>query len=541
MNVDTALVPESSFADLNTVIRDTCNRFSRITGWTLTFQPAEDELADFLEQRLHEDESCFWHSRVCSGYGTLGLMSIGRGRSNGPGPAENGSPRLRSRLRRASFPLPEACDAAEVVVRLLNQIATRAQVLELSDANRSGMHAKFDRNAQRRLDVLRFLSGYDAVAVFVAEEQVLNLVATSGLEPEQIPVNRRSLENESTDQQAIDSGRSVVVSRGRLLPAGFHHAVCLPLDRRSKDLGTVWFYSCRSDRPSDSIRQAQSLAGRFAGTFDDLAVQRIAADNSEMRRELRQLARIQKAAEHESPPADEQLDYSWHSAGHSEVNGDLCEYLSLDEHRTFVAVGDACGHGLPAAVITTTVRGCLRCLIQLDNHPSPGEILGILGNALTTTTPTYMFMTLLLGVVDTKEKTFRYASAGHPSPVVMRTDGSFGMLDGSGLLLGVMEGAEYQDRETPFEPGDVIVGFSDGITEARSESDVMFNVDGIRDAIRETDSETESATLVQLIISAVRSHSGSELPDDASVVVLRHRPVAQQIDVSSESQDAVQV
>ena len=235
--------------------------------------------------------------------------------------------------------------------------------------------------------------------------------------------------------------------------------------------------------------------------------------------------RIQKVSECTEPPRDQSLEYSFFSKGKSEVNGDLCEHTSIDEHRTFFAIGDACGHGLPAAVITSTVRGCLRCLIQEENsEPSLSGVLRSIGNAITTTTPTYMFMTLLVGIIDTQKNTLQYANAGHPAPLLLKADGTTELLNGNGLLLGVMKDAEYEDFQTTIDAGDTLVAFSDGITEARNEQKELFQSTGVVKAIENAVGPgTTTDELVNAVLETAKEHSSDEFPDDATLLVLRRR------------------
>ncbi len=522
-DVTSALVTDSGFSDLNAVLRDTCNRFSRVTGWLLTFQRAEGELADALEQRLKLDDETYWYARIRSGYSTIGMLSIVRNR-NAVTSAEHAvlpeETQLTSRLRRLVFPLADACDAAEIIVNLLNQIATRSQILSISERSENPITG-CDRNARHRLDVLRFLSGHDAVALFLLEDGELRLSAASGIRNELMPEPHRMPEEENVDALAMKGQEALVVDgKNKLVPDGYDQAICLALDRRKQHLGTLWFYS-REGQSTERIEQTVSLAGRFAATFDDMAVLRIAKDNTDLRRDLRMLRRIQDAAALETP-RDLTLDVGHFSQPHSEVNGDLYEQLALDEHRTFFAIGDACGHGLPAAVITSAVRSCLRCLtIESETPPGMSDLLRVIGNAITSTTPTYMFMTLFVGIVDSKNNRLSYSTAGHPSPIVIRDSGDSDSLPGNGLLLGVMRNADYFDFDVAFGPGDTLIAYSDGLTEARNQGKELFQTEGISKAVKRQGHASSSNQLVDAIVNDAIAHSETGFPDDVTLLVVK--------------------
>ena len=517
VEVTSALVSGCGFADFNSVLRDTCNRFTRVTGWLLTFQRAEGELAEALESRLRLDDEVFWYSPIQSGYSTVGILSIVRQ----PAIRSNQSEKVRvSRLKRIVFPLADACDAAEIIANLLNQIATRSQILEIS--GRPELTAEqTDHNTQHRLDVLRFLSGHEGVAIFVQKSGTLKLSLTSGIESELVPQHTRVLGEDSVDALAMHGSEALVAgSKLDLVPSGFAQAICLPLDRRHRDLGTLWFYS-RDQHTSERIEHTVTLAGRFAGTFEDMAAVRVAEDNSELRQDLRLLRRIQDAAALEDP-LDQLLQMGHISISKSEVNGDLCEQLAIDDHRTFIAIGDACGHGLPAAVINSAVRSCLRCLTSETPEPPPmSELLRIVGNAISTTTPTYMFMTLFVGIIDSRQNKLFYSTAGHPAPLLSRAGHSAAAIPGSGLLLGVMKDADYFDLEIDFGPGDILVAFTDGITEARNESKELWGETGVVLAIETAPATAGAQETVDHVMEQARRFSFEAFPDDVTVLVAK--------------------
>lgn len=500
--VDSALVPGDPFADFRTIVRDTCSRFTTTTGWNLTFIPAEAEDAAALEYRLRQDSSCFWYECIRAGSATIGVLTISRRRTQVPA----------ERLRKMVLSLSDACDVAEIAARLLNQIVTRCRALDLAGADS-------DFDAQHFSDALRSLSGFDAVAVFVRGSHGLRPEVASGIDIVDLPQIDEGETSEPSGDGVLFGRRTVVLQEpSRWLPQSFRSALGVALDRRNAGLGTVWFYS-RADRGITSIEadRAASLAGRFSVIFDGAAAERLRHDNTVHRRELELLAFIQQAGRCDPVTRDPSLDTACFLHNHTAVGGDLFEIISLDEHRTVVAVGDACGHGLPAAVITSTVRGCLRCLVREDrSDPAPAAILQTISHALNSATPTYMFMTMFLGLINTRTNTIRYASAGHPPPMLIGE--TLRQLDGRGLLLGVTNDAEYAVRAGPFHPNETLVLFTDGVTEAKAGRGEPFDLEHAAVSAQQTTREAEP--FLAQVLKDLKRHVG-DLTDDATLAVVR--------------------
>ncbi|MEZ6045387.1 MAG: PP2C family protein-serine/threonine phosphatase [Planctomycetaceae bacterium] len=153
-----------------------------------------------------------------------------------------------------------------------------------------------------------------------------------------------------------------------------------------------------------------------------------------------------------------------------ELGGDLFELLPLDEYRTLIAVGDASGDSVPAAMIMSTVRGALRSLARLpvEDLMSPEELMARVNNVLYDLTPSHQFMSMLIGILDTESGVFRYTNAGHPTPFVS-TNCEIEQLQSHGVLLGVMEDVEYESSEIELAPQSLLVFYSDGISEAMND------------------------------------------------------------------------
>ena len=199
------------------------------------------------------------------------------------------------------------------------------------------------------------------------------------------------------------------------------------------------------------------------------------------------------------------------------VSGDLFDFLPLSDRILGIAVADASGHGLPAALQARDVIIGLRMGIADDlKIVSTIEKLNKVINRSTLAT---RFVSMFYGEIE-KNGNFIYCNAGHP-PALLYQDGSFQELDQGGLVLGPDPGARYERGYVRVEPGSVIVIYTDGITEATDYSDEAFGVDRLKEIIA-GDAALPARALVDLIFQRVESFSRRTRPrDDQTVVAVR--------------------
>jgi sigma-B regulation protein RsbU (phosphoserine phosphatase) len=156
-----------------------------------------------------------------------------------------------------------------------------------------------------------------------------------------------------------------------------------------------------------------------------------------------------------------------------EVGGDFYAVLPLGDGRVGLAIADVAGKGIPAATLAARTRYLLEAL-ALDGR-DPADVLARLNAALVNDAGTNLFVSLYYAVFAPARGMLRWASAGHLPPVLLRA-GAPGPspLDTAGLLLGILPEAKYESRETAVRPGDVLVLYTDGITEARRADGRLF-------------------------------------------------------------------
>ncbi len=203
-----------------------------------------------------------------------------------------------------------------------------------------------------------------------------------------------------------------------------------------------------------------------------------------------------------------------------EVGGDLYEVLRTDDGRVVVAVGDVSGKGIPAALFMAVASTLIRMMAR--RLKTPEEIVLQVSDALTAQNPRGMFVTLFCAVFEPRTATLTWASAGHPSPVLLRP-GSAPCLPfaSSAMVAGVLAGMEVGGRTQELRPGDTLVLYTDGVTEAFNSQGVMFGDAGLIDQLTRQPG-VRAADSVASVLGAVRQHAGDHpQSDDITIVAVR--------------------
>lgn len=204
-----------------------------------------------------------------------------------------------------------------------------------------------------------------------------------------------------------------------------------------------------------------------------------------------------------------------------QVGGDYYDYFPLGGGRFGVTIADVSGKGVPAALLMANVQGLLRAFCNGEREIT--EAIRQVNRSVSRAASGGKFITLFYGEVDTERGLLRYTNAGHNYPILRRADGSIEELTEGGLLLGLFDDAEYQRGETPFAPGDALLLYSDGISEATDSRGDLFGEDRLRSLWRDC-AATPSCQVIGRLLTDVEVFRGSAgQSDDMTAVVVGPR------------------
>jgi len=242
-----------------------------------------------------------------------------------------------------------------------------------------------------------------------------------------------------------------------------------------------------------------------------------ARERERIEQELQVARRIQQELLPETIPDPDGWQLAAYYGPAREVGGDFYDFIELPDGRLGLIVGDATGHGIPAALMMATTRGMLRAVVQ--SLESPGEVLARVNHAMVADIPPSTFVTCFYGVLDPENGILRYANAGHSLPCRRHNDQT-DELRARGMPLGLMPGMPYEEKEAVLGKGDSTLFYSDGLVEAHDPKREMFGVPRLRRLIAEHDAEEGS--LVDFLIAELRTFTGDgwEQEDDITLLTL---------------------
>jgi serine phosphatase RsbU (regulator of sigma subunit)/predicted ester cyclase len=260
--------------------------------------------------------------------------------------------------------------------------------------------------------------------------------------------------------------------------------------------------------------------GTIGGTLRKRRLEQEIRERERVEQELRVARSIQQASLPEEVPELEGWQIAPYYQPAREVGGDFYDVFDLQDGRVGVAVGDATGKGMPAALAVTASCSMLRAVAQALGSTSPGEVLGRVNETLLARIPPNMFVTCFYAILDPESGTLSYANAGHDLPYLHRGRGEAEELRARGMPLGLMPGMGYEQEETILEVGESALFYSDGLVEAHDPKGEMFGFPRLRELVAD---HAEEAALGEYLLEELYSFVGEgwEQEDDITLLTLR--------------------
>ena len=205
-----------------------------------------------------------------------------------------------------------------------------------------------------------------------------------------------------------------------------------------------------------------------------------------------------------------------------EVGGDFYDFFFVDDNHLCFCVGDVSGKGVPAALFMAVTKALIKSRAADDR--STGSVLTHVNDELSQDNPSSMFVTVFAAILNIATGEFTYTNAGHNPPYVKHPDGSIRALtERHGPIVGAMSGMAYGEDTTNLSSGDLVLLFTDGVTEAMDVGGNLYSDARLEELLQESQLETVEATVDTVLSSVKRFETGADQADDITILSLLFR------------------
>ena len=296
--------------------------------------------------------------------------------------------------------------------------------------------------------------------------------------------------------------------------------VAAPLVFHGRTIGVFNLESDTEDAYHEGHLELLSAFAVQAGIAVERA--RMMGELVEQRRLEKELAiarEIQESFLPKSAPQVPGFELAGTARAHAQVGGDYYDWIRVSDNRIGLAIADVSGKGIPAALIMAGFRMSL--LAEIRNDFAIRAVMRKVNSLLYESTDRDKFVTAFYGVLDHKNRVLLFSNAGHNPPILLRADGRIEYLHEGGVALGVLPEAHYEERPIALRSGDVLVLYTDGLTEAESPGGELFGQTRLeRSIVRLAD--RDAASILDAIVRTVTEWCGEKgLGDDLTLMVIR--------------------
>jgi serine phosphatase RsbU (regulator of sigma subunit) len=270
-------------------------------------------------------------------------------------------------------------------------------------------------------------------------------------------------------------------------------------------------------RSDDEIGRLSAAFNRMAEGVE--AHQRLVVEQERLQRELELCRRIQNEMLPHGALDLGCAEVKGVSIPAREVGGDFFNYFALDDGQVAMLVGDVSGKGVGAALLMANVQATLRARLPLEQDLA--TLVDAIDRDVDERTPGGVYVTLFIGILDSRTRRLRYVNAGHHPQFILRTRGGLERMPSAGLPVGLFAGHGYREQQVMLDPGDLLFFYTDGTIETENEAGEMFGFERL-EALLEAHHDGALDNVLSRVESTLRGFRGNAEPfDDATMMALR--------------------
>jgi phosphoserine phosphatase RsbU/P len=295
-------------------------------------------------------------------------------------------------------------------------------------------------------------------------------------------------------------------------------AILIPLRAGDQLLGLVVVGGKVSQElhSNEDLTLLQTVTAHATLAIENALLHQESIERARLEGELHVARRIQESFLPSAPPIIPGVELSAMNVPCLEVGGDYYDFIVSDSKRSLgLAIGDASGKGIPAAILMASFQAAFH--VQAEAMLSPARVLERMNQLIIRQTKSERFVTFFYGILDLESRVLTYSNAGHNPPLLLRPTGETVALDDAGLLLGVSAETTYRDVRVSLETGDLLLLYTDGVTDELNPEDDIFGMERLDMTLRGLACQPVERVL-NAVYSSVADFMGGNPQDDITLL-----------------------
>jgi phosphoserine phosphatase RsbU/P len=348
----------------------------------------------------------------------------------------------------------------------------------------------------------------------------------------------------SVIDEVVTNGKSVLTSDaqadprfmgGTVMLQGVRSVLAVPLGVGENVFGIVYADSPLAEGrfTEDHLKVLTTLASVAAIRVQNARLMEQQMERVRLERELQVASEIQQRFQPASAPIVVGYELQGISFPCYEIGGDYYDFIQRDNGKLIVALGDVSGKGPAAALLMSSLHAAVHA--HSDTHNSLAKTIGAVNRYLVDSTPANRFVTLFYAELDPKNGSLAFLNAGHNPPLICHAGGTMEQLAAGGLPLGIMANADFREGKTRLHPGDVLVIYSDGVSEAVNPKGEEFGPTRLYETVSRN-LDASAAGIRDRIESALTKFcQGTPAADDITLVICKRLAESAEVAAASAS------
>lgn len=290
--------------------------------------------------------------------------------------------------------------------------------------------------------------------------------------------------------------------------------LCVPIQSKAKIIGILIMINKKTGEPfnPEDLRLLSIIAAQSGQLIRNSQLQEDAMDKKRMEQELALARRIQISLLPDKEPEGYPIETAHYFHPATQVGGDYYDYFPIDENRLGIVIADVSGHGSPAAMLMTMVKGILHSITQMFD--SSESALTAINSILARIIPKNIFITMMFLLFDFKKGILEFSNAGH-NPIIhySRTEKACHLYYLKGCALNLMDPSVFRSERVPLRANDLFFVYTDGVTEAINQNLEMFSESRLQEAVK-TAAERPVTELIEHVRNELQLFTGNLTPAD---------------------------